>query len=66
MLITHDQAVVKCVSEQKSPQPKMNNISVKLELDGGLNMNNKKMQFSFKKFSVGIAVSSLLSMSVLP
>ncbi|WP_039916580.1 hypothetical protein [Cellvibrio mixtus] len=66
MSITHDQAVVKCVSEKMSLQPKKNEVAINLNIDGGLNMNIKKMQVLFKKLSIGVAVSSLMNMSVLP
>lgn len=66
MSITHDQAVVKCVSEKIPPQLQKNEVSVKVNIDGGLNMNIKKMQVLFKKLSIGVAISSLMNMSVLP
>lgn len=66
MSITHDQAAVKCVSEKMSLQPQKNEVSINLNIDGGLNMNLKKMQVLFKKLSIGVAVSSLMNMSVLP
>lgn len=66
MPITHDQAVVKCASERMFPQSQTNNVSVKLNIDGGLTMNIKKMQVAFKKITIGVALSSLMTMSVLP
>lgn len=66
MSITHDQAVVKSVPEKMSPQARKNEVSINLSIDGGINMNMKKMQVLFKKLSIGVAVSSLMNMSVLP
>lgn len=65
-VITHDQAVVKRDSEQMFPQSTTKEFSFKLNIDGGLYMNIKKMQFSSEKFSIGFAVSLLKTMSALP
>jgi hypothetical protein len=65
--ITHDKvATVGCNTKFGPPQSKSSKTSVKLNIDGGIKMDAKNWQISFKQFSIGMAVSSLMSVSVLP
>jgi hypothetical protein len=59
-------ATIGCISKLNPSQHKTSEASVKLNIDGGINMGAKNWQISFKKFSIGLAVSSLMNVSVLP
>ena len=59
-------AQVGCITEFTAPQFQKRDFSLNLKLDGGVNMDAKKLKINFKQLTIGVTFSVLTTTSVLP